>query len=244
MLIDAGVSAKRIRSALEQIGQTLSTVAAVLITHEHTDHVAGAAQIGRLGVPLYMNSATYDVLREKWGNKIQGVRIFQNGELFNVGPAQVLPIPVAHDAYDPVAFRISLGGISIGFATDIGYPSQLVIERLRGCDVLLLESNHDLQMLQADVKRPWSVKQRILSRHGHLSNEAAAELARELVTRDTKQLVLGHLSGDCNTTEAVRRAFERVFQISESLLKITILDPRLEEWRHIPCTPERGNDLV
>jgi len=108
---------------------------------------------------------------------------------------------VPHDAYDPVGFALTAGKSKIGFLTDLGYATRLVIERIRQSNVIVLETNHDLKLLQNDTKRPWSVKQRILSRHGHLSNEAAAELTKEIVTDNLRQLYLGHLSRDCNSPE-------------------------------------------
>ncbi len=241
LMIDAGVSARRITCALQELGVALQALCGVLITHEHGDHVAGALALGRAGVPLYMNSQTFEVLRQKWGERMPRAKIFQNGEVFNLGVARVLPVPVAHDAYDPVAFRIELGGRVIGFATDIGHPSRLVVERFRGCDILVLESNHDVGLLQADGKRPWSVKQRILSRHGHLSNEVAARLARELVTERTRHLVLGHLSGDCNSLDVVREAFAALLsQADQRGLGVTVIEPGVVCWRHVVCDTQQG----
>ena len=113
---------------------------------------------------------------------------------------------VPHDAYDPVGFLIRTHCANIGFLTDLGHATKLVRERIREANVLVLETNHDLKLLQDDVRRPWSVKQRIVSRHGHLSNDAAADLATEVVSADLEHLFLGHLSGDCNRPDLAHAA--------------------------------------
>jgi len=231
ILIDAGISAKKICHHLDSLGVPLTRIAALLITHEHSDHVAGALQLGKSGIPLHTNSGTYQYLREKWGTRTPPVKIFQNGSPFTIGPITILPVPVAHDACDPVAFHITAGTHRIAIATDIGTPSHLVTHRLRDCHLLYLESNHDPALLQADTKRPWSVKQRILSRHGHLSNQAAARLALDLITKNTTELILGHLSSDCNTVDAVRAAFAHTLCPVAAHTRITICQPNTD----IPC---------
>jgi phosphoribosyl 1,2-cyclic phosphodiesterase len=231
ILIDAGISAKKICQHLDALAIPLSRIAALLITHEHSDHVSGALQLCKSGIPLHTNSGTYQFLREKWGSRTPSAKIFQNGSPYTIGAITILPIPVAHDACDPVAFHITAGGCRIGIATDIGTPSHLVTHRLRDCHLLYLESNHDPALLQADTKRPWSVKQRILSRHGHLSNQAAARLALSLITENTTELILGHLSSDCNSVHAVRAAFAGTLAAIAAHTRITICEPNTD----IPC---------
>ncbi|MFQ3671862.1 MAG: MBL fold metallo-hydrolase, partial [Verrucomicrobiia bacterium] len=128
-------------------------------------------------------------------------RMFQTGSEFSVGDLGVEAFSVPHDAYDPVGFVVHGGGRTAGFLTDLGYATHAAVERVRRAEVLVLEANHDLDLLRADVKRPWAVKQRILARHGHLSNEAAAQVAGEVVTERLLHLFLGHLSADCNRPE-------------------------------------------
>jgi len=234
ILIDAGISAKKIYQHLDTLAVPLHRIRALLLTHEHSDHTAGALQLSKNGIPLYTNSATYHYLREKWGPRTPRMLVFQNGSPFSIGPFTILAVPVAHDACDPVAFHITAEDLRIGIATDIGTASHLIVHRLRDCHLLYLESNHDPAQLLADTQRPWSVKQRILSHHGHLSNQAAAELAAQLLTANTQHLVLGHLSCDCNSVECVRAAFAGLLSSVAGHTRITICDPRA----HIPCQIE------
>ena len=129
-------------------------------------------------------------------------RLFESGATVELGDLKINSFSVPHDAYDPVGFMFYHALGNIGFLTDLGYATKLVIERVRQARALVLEANHDLKLLQEDTKRPWSVKQRILSRHGHLSNDAAAEVAAEVVTDLMEDLYLGHLSADCNSPHA------------------------------------------
>ncbi len=201
ILIDAGISAKQIDLRLKAIGASLDQVQAVFVTHEHLDHVAGLPVLGkRYGIPIYCNRLTADRVRPEMP-EFQGWHFFDTGATIEFKDLSVETFPVPHDAYDPVGFLFHQERGSIGFLTDLGYATKLVVERVRRARALVLESNYDLQLLQNDRKRPWSVKQRILSRHGHLSNEAAANLAVEIATERLEDLYLGHLSGDCNTPE-------------------------------------------
>ena len=122
-----------------------------------------------------------------------------SGSTLDLGDLQINSFSVPHDAYDPVGFMFYHALGNIGFLTDLGYATKLVVERVRAARALVLEANHDIGLLRDDQKRPWSVKQRILSRHGHLSNDAAAEVAVEVVTDRMEDLYLGHLSSDCNS---------------------------------------------
>ena len=127
--------------------------------------------------------------------------IFSTGASFDVNDVRVDTFSVPHDAYDPVGFLLHTHAGRIGFLTDLGHATKLVIERVRAANVLVLEANHDLKLLQDDMRRPWSLKQRIRSRHGHLSNAAAADAAEQIASTELRQLYLGHLSGDCNRPE-------------------------------------------
>lgn len=200
-LIDAGVSAKQIELRLEAIGAKTEALKGIFITHEHDDHVCGLAVISKKwNLPVYCNRLTADQLRPKMRG-YEGWHFFETGSTVHVDGFDVETFSVPHDAYDPVGFLFHRPEGSVGFLTDLGYATKLVINRVRKARALVLESNYDLQRLQDDRKRPWSVKQRILSRHGHLSNEAAAALALEIATEHLEDLYLGHLSSDCNTPE-------------------------------------------
>ncbi|SDU08485.1 Phosphoribosyl 1,2-cyclic phosphodiesterase [Verrucomicrobium sp. GAS474] len=205
LLIDAGVSGRRIDQALAALGRSLKEVEAVFLTHEHSDHTSGLAVVAKkLGIPIWCNRATMEFLQpnlpgyDKW-------RLFETGETLSIGNLTIETFPISHDAYDPVGyiFHHDLG--SVGFLTDLGHATRLVIERVRRARALVLEANYDLALLHADTKRPWAVKQRILSRHGHLSNEAAAELAAQIAGDKLEDLYLGHLSADCNHPDVAAR---------------------------------------
>lgn len=204
LLVDAGFSGKQIGLRLETLGLAIEQVDGVLLTHEHGDHTVGLPVLAqRKGVPVYCNEATSSALQRKVP-KYSGWRHFRTGELFEIGDVAVQSFPVPHDAYEPVGFSIRAGGWSLGVVTDLGYATRAVTERVRDCEALLIEANYDPEMLRADTKRPWDVKQRIAARHGHLSNEAAAGLVAEIAGGHTKHIFLGHLSQDCNTHELAR----------------------------------------
>ena len=209
LLVDAGFSAKQIELRLNSIGRSVADVQAIFLTHEHGDHVCGLPVLAkRHDLPIYCNRLTAECLHPQMP-EFSRWRLFESGATMELADLRVDSFSIPHDAYDPVGFmfRHALG--SIGFLTDLGYATRLVIERVRTCRALVLEANHDLHLLQADTRRPWPVKQRILSRHGHLSNDAAAAVAAEVVTDGLEDLYLGHLSSDCNSPGHAREAVSR-----------------------------------
>lgn len=209
LLVDAGFSLRQIRQRLATLGRAPENLDGVLLTHEHSDHVQGLAALCKeLNLPVYGNRLTLEALRLKTPANWD-CRYFTTGDVFEVGDVTVEAFSVPHDAQDPVGFLLRTGEGSIGFLTDLGHATKLVLERVRRANVLVLEANHDVRMLQECPHRPWSLKQRILSRHGHLSNEAAAAVVEQVMTADLRQLYLGHLSRECNTPE---RAFDQVDQ--------------------------------
>jgi len=214
LLIDAGLSARQIRNRLLSISRTPENLTGILITHEHHDHIQGLAVLAtKLNVPIYCNRLTKEAIELLVEAPVR-CNIFSTGASFDVNDVRVDTFSVPHDAYDPVGFLLHTQAGRIGFLTDLGHATKLVIERVRSSNVLVLEANHDLKLLQDDVRRPWSLKQRILSRHGHLSNDAAADAAEQIVSADTRQVFLGHLSGDCNRPEiACRTVSERLHRI-------------------------------
>jgi phosphoribosyl 1,2-cyclic phosphodiesterase len=208
LLIDAGFSAKQIRERLAQIGRAPESLTGILLTHEHTDHTNGLGTLcARLPIPIYCNRLTKEAVELQFKTKFD-FRIFSTGACFETGDVLVETFSVPHDAYDPVGFMLRTHGARIGFLTDLGHATKLVIERVRTSNVLVLETNHDLKLLQDDPRRPWSVKQRIMSRHGHLCNEAAAAVLEQLVSAELGHVFLGHLSKDCNKPELARRAVQ------------------------------------
>jgi phosphoribosyl 1,2-cyclic phosphodiesterase len=209
LLIDAGLSARQIAHRLEHVGRSLDAIDAILLTHEHSDHCSALAVLSkRRPVPVYANRLTAEAVHDSDGNTRVSWRLFTTGQAFEIGDFVVEPFTVPHDAQDPVGFLIRQNGLSIGVVTDLGHATKLVIDRVRNADALLLESNHDVKLLQDDPVRPWSLKQRILSRHGHLSNDAAATFAGEVVTDRLRHVCLAHLSRDCNRPELARQSVE------------------------------------
>lgn len=205
LLIDAGFSARQIRQRLAEIERSPETLHGILITHEHSDHIQGLAVLcARLQIPIYCNRLTRDATERALEHRFDA-RLFPTGGAFDIGDVHVETFSVPHDAQDPVGFLLRTTAGNIGFLTDLGHATRLVIERVRPAHVLVLETNHDERLLQEDTRRPWSVKQRIQSRHGHLSNDAAAATAIEVVSGDLRHLYLGHLSRDCNRPELAHR---------------------------------------
>ena len=221
ILIDAGFSGRQIRQRLAKIGRTPESLHGILITHEHTDHTQGLSALGaKLQIPVYCNSFTQEAIEHQVGSKLQ-CRLFMTGATFEIGDISVETFPVPHDAQAPVGFLIRTPGPKIGFLTDLGHATKLVVERVRCSNVLVLETNHDVRLLQDDPRRPWSVKQRILGRHGHLCNEAAADLAQEIVSAELQHLYLGHLSRDCNRPElALAAVGGRLQQLGASHVRV------------------------
>ncbi|HLI35328.1 MAG TPA: MBL fold metallo-hydrolase [Terriglobia bacterium] len=202
LLIDAGLSRREIFSRLAAIGERPETCTAIVISHEHTDHVSGLPRVAlELKCPLYMTPATRAALPAKL--EIRNCEFFTAGEKFVVSDIEISPFSIPHDAADPVAFTLEAEGIKIGLVTDLGYIPELVKQRVRGCNALIFESNHDLEMLKIGPY-PWQVKQRVMSRQGHLSNLTTAEFLSGEYDGDAQVLVLAHLSETNNHPEIAR----------------------------------------
>lgn len=230
ILIDAGFSLRQIRKRLEKIGRTPENLTAVLITHEHSDHVQGLVQLSeKLRVPIYCNRATQQALQYQVQGQLE-CRLFMTGSPFELEDVVVEPFSVPHDAQDPVGFLLRTVEGNIGYLTDLGHATKLALERIRQANVLLLESNHDVKLLQDCPHRPWSLKQRILSRHGHLSNEAAAAAAEEIMTGGLHHLLLGHLSTQCNRPElALEVMTQRLQRIGATHVRLEVAS------QTVPC---------
>jgi phosphoribosyl 1,2-cyclic phosphodiesterase len=202
ILIDAGFSGIEVRRRLAAVGISEEDVRAILISHEHDDHTRALGTLAkRWQVPIYTNRLTAQALRDRIKN-LGPVTVFGAGTSFKVAEFEIEPFSIPHDAIDPVGFVVERQGLKVGVATDLGHASSLVSHLLQECDALVLESNHDIPLLQESA-RPWSLKQRVLSRHGHLSNEACMALFRQVVHSKTKHVILAHASQDCNRYELV-----------------------------------------
>ena len=202
ILVDAGLSFKALTRRLESIGEQVGTLHAVLVTHEHSDHVCGLALLARrLGIPVYISKLTAPAL--DWGEHHPHLERFQAGASFVVGDIEVDSFGIPHDAIDPVGFCFHAEGIKIAVATDLGYLTESVKFHLRRSNLMLLESNHDLEMLKVGPY-PWSVKQRVMSRVGHLSNDMMSDFLLRDFDGAPARLILGHLSEHNNHPEIVR----------------------------------------
>ncbi len=203
ILVDGGLSARQLVLRLAQCGVMPEQLDGVLLTHEHGDHVCGLEVLCRkFDVPIYCNALTAEAIRcDGLFERHRNWRIFRTGSAFSIYDVTVQTFPVPHDAVDPLGFVFHAGTGGLGFITDLGYPTKMLIERLRQVQTLVIETNHDEKLLQNDPHRPWPVKQRIQSRHGHLSNTAATGVIEELLGGKIERVVLGHLSRDCNTPE-------------------------------------------
>jgi phosphoribosyl 1,2-cyclic phosphodiesterase len=212
LLVDAGLGRKETLARLAQIGASLDDIQAVLFTHDHRDHCERADVIHRRhALAFYANEGTAAGIEQTTGRTDIVWRIFETGSPFPVGALQVEPFSVPHDASDTVGFVITDGHSRLGIATDLGMATLLVRRKLAECDALVLETNHDVEMLRQSG-RPWSTIQRILGRQGHLSNEDAAELLGSVLGPRLRAVFLAHISAECNTPALAERAVREVLR--------------------------------
>lgn len=199
ILIDSGMSGKKIIEALVAIGENPSELSAILVTHEHSDHIRGAGVLSRkLDIPIYANENTWNAMEQAIGPvNIKNKMCFCNCEEFEIGNIFINAFPIPHDAVDPVGFNFFLDNKKITTATDIGHMTNKLLGYLMGSDLLFIESNHDIEMLKVGPY-PWPLKKRILGERGHLSNEMAGKVVAYLAKKGTKKFLLGHLSKENN----------------------------------------------
>ncbi len=202
ILIDAGLSGAKITTELSGLGVKPAEIKAILVTHEHADHISGVGVLSRrYHLPVYASTGTWAAMGGKLGAIDPGCRVeFETGEDFSIGELDIRPFPTPHDAADPVGYAVSAAGAKIAIATDIGAVREGWLREAEGADVLLLEANHDVDTLKAG-RYPYELKRRILGNRGHLSNDDAGAAAAELVRRGVRVIVLGHLSGENNFPE-------------------------------------------
>lgn len=225
ILIDAGLSCRETFRRMYAAGEDPLKLTAAIISHEHSDHVNGLWVLARkLNIPIYMTAATYASWRRWARDRSNGVRpalgkleVFEAGRAFTVGDIAIKPFTVPHDAADPVGFTLRAEGVKVGVVTDLGYMPASVADSLCGCDGLMIESNHDLEMLRFGPY-PWAVKQRVMSRVGHLSNDALAQFFSNGYDGSAAFLVLAHLSEQNNHPDLARSAAEKALAPRRSLL--------------------------
>lgn len=223
LLVDAGFSCRELTKRLAAAGCAPEDLEGIIITHEHSDHTRGLEVMCRKyftrGIPVYTNPFTAEVLMSSSDDLAQtaNFQYFQTGNGFEINDLRVETFPVPHDAVDPVGLVFANEGERIGFLTDLGHPTRAVIDRIKTVHTLVIETNYDRALLLADNRRPWSTKQRIMNRHGHLSNDAACEVLSALMPLTRLQrLVLSHLSMDCNTPELARQTVRERLELLQA----------------------------
>ena len=210
VLVDAGFSAKKLGDLLADAGESWERIDAIFLTHEHGDHAAALSGLARHAhIKVFANRQTAEALQRGLKHRINW-QLFETGGAFRFRDFEVQSFTVPHDAQDPVGFLIAHGHDDLlsprrrlAWLTDLGHAPAHIREHIREADVLVVEANHCSDMLQADTRRPWSTKQRISGRHGHLSNAAARELLESIAGARWRHVFLTHLSRDCNSLAAV-----------------------------------------
>lgn len=201
IIIDAGISGKRIENGLNTIGLKTSEMNGILITHEHSDHICGLGVLARrYGIPMYATAETIAAIKQSTSVGKIDEDLFcpiEAGKEFTIGDLEIEPMSISHDAAEPVAYIIHKDEQSMGVITDLGKYDDYIVKKLQGLDVLLLEANHDIHMLQVG-SYPYPLKQRILSERGHLSNESSGQLLGKILHDNFKTVILGHLSQENN----------------------------------------------
>ncbi len=226
LLVDAGLSRRETFERLKAIGVAPESLTAILITHEHSDHIAGLQVVARkLDIPIYVSRLTAPAIPwpEDFAPKIES---FAAGSSFPIGDIDVTSFTIPHDAVDPVGFTFRSQGIKIAIATDLGYMPDSVRFHLQGSDILLLESNHALEMLKVGPY-PWSVKQRIMGRMGHLSNDVACAFIKDDLDTRTSTLILGHLSAHNNHPVLVEQCASDALQGRRIFTNLVVAEPNI-----------------
>ena len=218
VLIDAGLSGIEIQRRLAAVGENPDRLKAIIITHEHSDHVKGAGILSRrFNIPVFVTPATYEGC--KGLGKIELLNFFECGTAFEIQDLTITPFSISHDARDPAGFTLTFEDKKIGIATDLGIATNLVKSHLSQSNLLYLESNHDSQML-VDGPYPWHLKQRIKSRTGHLSNHDTRELISEILHQDLDHVILAHLSEDNNCPKKAAAEVAKGLNGSKTILYV------------------------
>ena len=241
LLVDAGLGKRETLARLAAVEKTVERIDGILITHEHTDHCNGLPQmLGLWKAPLYVTEPTMDamqcILPHTLGKRLRGVETIRTGQHFTIGDIEVHAFAIPHDAADPIGFTFRTNGTKVAIVTDLGYMPELVKVHLRGTDCLVLESNHDLEMLKVGPY-PWVVKQRVLSRTGHLSNHAVSEYLSDPDGFDAtaRYLVLAHVSQENNNPDLVRLSAEEA--LGRRPAESAFAGELLVALQHVPLRP-------
>ena len=204
VLVDAGLTCKQLLLRFDRINEDPQRIKGIVVSHAHSDHIKGVGVLSRkFNIPVHMNSGTWSAANGALG-KISKVHIFETGKPFELAGFRIHPFSVPHDCAEPVGFRITCGSARVGIATDLGVPTTLVTNLLSDLQAVVLESNHDPEMLM-DGPYPWELKQRVKGRLGHLSNHQSAQLLQRIINDELKIVVLAHMSETNNKAELALR---------------------------------------
>lgn len=224
ILFDVGISFKNLKERLDEIEVKIEEIDAVMVTHEHVDHIRGIEMIAKkLDIPIFCNSDTAKAICQTIDIRPK-FKIFSTGETFNFKDLEIQPFSIQHDTLDPVAFTVVADNKKFGICTDLGFATKLVEMHLKECDYIYLEANHEEEMVHAS-SRPMVYKQRVLSRQGHLSNRAAGELLVNVHHEGLKHVYLAHLSLECNTPVVAMKTVTEILAKKNITLPMTIAEP-------------------
>jgi phosphoribosyl 1,2-cyclic phosphodiesterase len=216
ILVDAGLSGRETARRLKEYGLAPDRISAIVVSHEHGDHCKGVGPFAKgLDIPVFMTEGAFRNSGMKLDSRKH--RRIMPGECFEVHGFSFTPFSVPHDAAEPLGFAIEKDGVKLGIVLDLGYLSNLVIERLKGCTAIVIESNHDVQMLKVGPY-PWALKQRVMSRRGHLSNEMVAQYLANDFDGKAANVVLAHLSKNNNLPELALLSARRALEERSSML--------------------------
>ena len=231
LLVDGGLSARELERRLLSIGASPKELNGIVVTHEHVDHVRGVGTLSRrYKLPVYLNKQTHLHLPDSVG-RLDQKEEFVTGRSFSIEDLTIHPFAISHDGVDPVGFTLANGSVKIGVCTDLGAATKLVYRHLEHCSVLILEANHDMEMLK-NGPYPWPVKQRIKSRVGHLSNEQSVDVLSRVFSENLQEVVLAHMSETNNSAEIVLNTFNGMLeQNKRERLTITLA------FQHQPLDP-------
>jgi len=238
ILVDAGLSAKQLVLRMKARGVAPEQLDAILLTHEHSDHAQGVDVLLRQrSIPVFANALTREALSHKVKSTIAW-KIFHSGQEFQLGNLKINSFRIPHDAAEPVGYVLKGSDTQLCMVSDVGYVTKLMRENLKGSDGLYIEANYDQALLERDTKRPWATKQRIVSRHGHLSNHQTAELLAEIACEKLKMVMLSHLSSDCNSPDLASKTVSNSLRQS-GFEEVNVFCAHQDEpspWIDIPVT--------